>query len=82
MLSLIESILCQRDPLLSHQKTLQGCSPMLPLIIWVKPSDPPALPWGLWRTLPQGQASQIAGPTGLAPATTVSEDPNDSCPRQ
>lgn len=82
MLSPVETILCQRDPLLSHQETLQGCRPMLPLMIWVEPSDPTALPWVLGKSLPQGQASYIVGPTGFAPPKTVSEDPKDSCPRQ
>lgn len=36
---------------------IQGCSPVLPLIFWVEPPDPTALPWGLGKTLPQGQAS-------------------------
>lgn len=32
MLSPVESILCQRDHLLSHLGPFQGCRPMLPLI--------------------------------------------------
>lgn len=55
---------------------------MLPLIVCVKPSDPTAFPWGLWKTLPQGQVSYIVGPVGLTSATTVSEDSKDSCSRQ